>query len=97
MPTSATPLESERKGEGGPAESSRGGLEKKGQGLRKRNSGFPGSESGRRWGGSFPESRGMGPRDFPGGQREGCHRLGAPDCPGQQGLGAEPAATEEPE
>lgn len=47
--------------------------------------------------GGFPESRGMGCRDFLGGQREGCYRLGSPDCPGQQGLGAEPAVTEERE
>ena len=60
-----------------------------------RGSGFPGQ--GKVAEGGFPESRGMGRRDFLGGQREGCYRLGSPDCPGQQGLGAEPAATAERE
>lgn len=98
MPTTRTPLDSQRKGEGSPEESSRGGWEKKGQGLRKLNSGVRGFLVREKVAeGSFPESRAMGRRDFLGGQGEGCYRLGAPDCSGQQGLGTEPAATEERE
>ena len=71
MPTTRTPLDSERKAEGSPEGSSRGGWEKKGQGLRKRNSGVRGFLVREKVAdGSFPESRGMGRRDFLGGHRE---------------------------
>lgn len=49
MPTTRTPLDSERKGEGSPAESSRGGWEKKVERLRKRNSGVLGFPVRGKW------------------------------------------------